>query len=60
MIDLGFCPRCKEDLGGMMTRKKWGVKWCYLCAFDLEEAPKGERESCVRFAKEYKQNLQDI
>lgn len=56
VVDLGFCPRCKEDISLMMTREIWEVKWCYLCSFDLEEAPRDEREACIRFAKEYKKN----
>ncbi len=57
IIDLGFCPRCKEDITQMMTRVRWGIRWCYLCSFDLEEASKGEREACIRFAREYKENM---
>lgn len=56
VIDLGFCPRCKEDLNGMMTRVKWGIKWCYLCSFDLEESP-AEREGWIRWAKQYDKEM---
>lgn len=55
IIDLGFCPRCKEDITNMMTRVKWGIKWCYLCSFDLEEGTRGERESWIRWAKNRKE-----
>lgn len=57
IIDLGFCPRCKEDLEGMMTRVKWNIKWCWLCSFDLEEALRSERVACISFAKDYKENM---
>ena len=57
VVDLGFCPRCKEPLDGMMTREKWGIKWCYLCSFDLEEAPKPERDAQIRWAKQYKEEM---
>lgn len=51
-INLGFCPRCKEDLEGMMTRIVDGVTFCYLCSFDIEE-DRIERQNWVRWAKEY-------
>jgi len=57
VVDLGFCPRCKEDITAMMTRVAWGIKWCYLCSFDLEEAPIGERESAIRWAEQYKAEM---
>ena len=51
-INLGFCPRCKEDLEGMMTRKVQEVVFCHLCSFDIEdESDKGK--SWIRFAREY-------
>lgn len=50
IIDLGFCPRCKEDLDGMMTGILGGVKFCYLCSCDLEENHI-ERETWIRWAK---------
>ena len=56
-IDLGFCPRCKENIANMMTREKWGIKWCYLCSFDLEEATRSDRVACIRFAKDFKKNM---
>jgi len=58
IIDLGFCPRCKEDISQMMTREKWGIKWCYLCSFDLEESARPERESWIRWAKQYKEEME--
>lgn len=57
IIDLGFCPRCKEDIADMMTRVKWGIKWCWLCSFDLEEASRSEREAQIRWAKDYSLNM---
>ena len=54
ILDIGFCPRCKEDLEGMMTRNFKGVKFCYLCSFDLEETP-SERH-WVKWAKDYAKN----
>lgn len=59
IIDLGFCPRCKEDITSMMTRIKWGIKWCYLCSFDLEEAGPSERKSWIRWAKNRKEEMGD-
>lgn len=56
VIDLGFCPRCKEDLERMMTRVKCGIKWCHLCSFDLEESP-AEKGSWIRWAKEYDKEM---
>lgn len=57
-INLGFCPRCKEPIGekGIMQRERFGVVWCYLCSFDMEENPT-EREQWVDWAKEYKENM---
>ena len=57
IIDLGFCPRCKENLEGMMTREKFGIKWCHLCSFDVEENESGDRESWIRWAKQYKEEM---
>ena len=51
LIDLGFCPRCKEGFP-MMTRNKWGIRWCHLCSFDLEE-DRSEKARWVHWAKEY-------
>ena len=56
IIDLGFCPRCKEDLDGMMTRVVDNVKFCYLCSFDIEE-DRMQRQNWVSWAKEYKKNM---
>ena len=55
-IDLGFCPRCKEDFNGMMTRVVKGVKFCYLCSFDLEEN-NIELNQWISWAKEYAKNM---
>jgi len=57
MIELPFCPRCKEDLEGMMTRSFRGVLWCHLCSFDVEESPKSEQDHQVAWAKEYKKEM---
>jgi len=56
-IDLGFCPRCKEDLEGMMTKIVDGVKFCHLCGCDLEEN-QIERHSQVQWARDYAKNMQ--
>jgi Zn-finger nucleic acid-binding protein len=58
-INLGFCPRCKSDFhegGEMMTRVVKGVRFCYLCSFDLEEN-KIELNQWVSWAKEYAKNM---
>jgi len=55
VIDLGFCPRCKEDLVGMMTRVVKGVKFCYLCSFEVEENVTDRQ--WIGWAKEYKLNM---
>lgn len=52
VIRLPYCPRCLEHLDGMMTRARYGVLWCYLCSFDLEEDPASQREHYIRVAKE--------
>jgi len=49
-VDLGFCPRCKSDWP-MMTRVVYGVKFCHLCSFEVEES-RHERH-WVRWAKDY-------
>lgn len=54
-INLGFCPRCKEELDGMLTRVKKGVVFCYLCSFDAEE--EGSVNQWVSWAKEYKKEM---
>lgn len=56
-IDLGFCPRCKDEFDeNRMTRIVFGVRWCYLCSFDMEENPI-ERRQWVSWAKEYAKNM---
>lgn len=55
IIDLGFCPRCKEDLEGMMARVVKGVKFCHLCSFEVEENVTDRQ--WIRWAKEYKRNM---
>lgn len=58
VVDLGFCPRCKSDLEGMMTRIVRGVKFCYLCSFDFTDVPNDpELDQWVRWAKEYAKNM---
>jgi hypothetical protein len=54
-INLGFCPRCKEELNGMMTRTLKGVVFCYLCSFDAED--EGSVRQWVVWAKDYKKNM---
>jgi len=54
-IDLGFCPRCKSDWP-MMTRVVDGVKFCWLCSFDVEE-DKMERRRWVKWARSYAKNM---
>jgi len=57
-IDLGFCPRCKEPLDGMMTRVVRGVKFCYLCSFDLTDEPNDpELTQWISWAKDYNKNM---
>jgi len=55
LVDLGFCPRCKSDWP-MKTRVIKGVKFCWLCSFDLEEN-KTELNQWIHWAKEYAQNM---
>lgn len=58
-IDLGFCPCCKSDFhkgGEMMNRVIKGVKFCYLCSFDLEEN-RTELNQWLSWAKEYAKNM---
>jgi len=58
IVDLGFCPRCKEDLEGMMTRIVRSVKFCYLCSFDLTDVPNDpELAQWVSWAKDYAKNM---
>jgi hypothetical protein len=56
VIDLGLCPRCKEAFAGMMTRALSGVKFCYLCSFDLEESAR-EKKKWTQWAKEYQREM---
>jgi len=59
VVDLGFCPRCKSDFhegGEMMTRVVDGVRFCYLCSYDVEEN-RMERQTWVRWAREYAENM---
>jgi len=56
VVDLGFCPQCKSDLGDMMTRVVDNVKFCYLCSFDVEEN-RMEKRRWVKWAKEYAKNM---
>jgi len=56
VIDLGFCPRCKEDLEGMMTRVVKGVKFCWLCSFEVEENRR-ELNTWISWAKEYQKEM---
>jgi hypothetical protein len=51
-INIGFCPRCKEDLEGMMTRQVEEVVFCHLCSFDVEESTR-EKRNWLKFAREW-------
>ncbi len=55
VVDLGFCPRCKEDLGDMKTRVFKGVKFCWLCSFDVDEDR--HKWHWIDWAKDYKKNM---
>ena len=55
VITLKFCPRCKEDFEGMMTRIIHNVTFCYLCSFDAED--EGSVRQWVAWAKDYKKNM---
>lgn len=59
IIDLGFCPRCKEDLEGMMDHVWQGIRWCYLCPFDLQEGTAQQRQHWIYWAKEYAREIAD-
>jgi len=50
VIRLEFCPRCKEELQGMLVRTIAGVVFCWLCSFDVEEEPM-EKERWLRWAR---------
>ncbi len=54
VIDLGFCPRCKAYLGDMRVIK--GVKFCWLCSFDVEE-DRMELQRWIGWAKDYAKNM---
>jgi hypothetical protein len=58
IINLGFCPRCKEDLGGMVTRRIQEVVFCHLCSFDVEESAH-EKRNWLKFAREYASEMVD-
>jgi hypothetical protein len=56
-INLGFCPCCKDEFDeGSMKRTAFGVVWCYLCSFNMEEQPSWRRQNVV-WAKDYKKNM---
>jgi hypothetical protein len=57
-INIGFCPRCKEDLAGMMTRQVQEVVFCWLCSFDVEESAH-EKRNWLKFAREYASEMVD-
>ena len=46
------CPLCHDDLSGAMTRKAYGILWCHLCSFDVEDMPRADREALVRLVKD--------
>lgn len=55
VVDLGFCPRCKdviqpEHSEGYASRPVDGVLFCTLCAWHVESDP-AERRKWVEWAK---------
>lgn len=56
VLDLGFCPRCKDvidGLNGLKSKVVAGVKFCIFCAWHVE-IKKADFEKYVAWAKEYK------
>ena len=56
LIDLGFCPRCKEvidDLQGLESRAIGEVKFCVFCASHVE-SDNSELQRYVSWAKNFK------
>jgi len=51
VLDLGFCPRCKEPLQRMKSQVVQGVRFCWLCGWDIREEHTVRR--WVRWAKSY-------
>ena len=54
-LNLGFCPVCKNNFDGCMTRVVSGVVFDYLCSFNIEE--QHEVRQYVSWAKDYKKNM---
>jgi hypothetical protein len=54
-INLGFCPVCKENFNGCMTRVLSGVVFDYLCSFNIEEEHSVRQH--VAWAKDYQKNM---
>jgi hypothetical protein len=55
LVDLGFCPRCKDvvdGLKGLKSRIVSGVKFCVFCAWRVEN-DKVELKRYVAWAKNY-------
>jgi hypothetical protein len=60
VLDLGFCPRCKDivdGLKGLKSKIVAGVKFCIFCAWHVE-SHQGEIERYVAWAEEYKKSLE--
>jgi|WetSurMetagenome_2_1015567.scaffolds.fasta_scaffold11064_10 hypothetical protein len=54
-INLGFCPVCKENFDGCMTRVVRGVVFDWLCSFNAEESYTVGQY--VSWAKDYQKNM---
>jgi hypothetical protein len=53
VLDLGFCPRCKDvldDLKGLKSRVVASVKFCIFCSMHIE-LDKKELEMYLKWAK---------
>ena len=58
VLDLGFCPRCKDvvdGLRGLKSRSVGGVKFCIFCAWHVE-SDEAELKRHVSWARDYKKN----
>jgi len=60
VIELDSCPRCGEDLsGGHMTGASYGIRWCYLCAFDIVDDSPSDRAEYIARAKAMVRNQKE-
>ena len=58
VLDLGFCPRCKDvvdGLKGLKSRSVSGVKFCIFCAWHVE-SDEAELKRYVAWAEGHKKN----